>query len=126
MSNNCAEYRAAIMGITAAVSLGGIRLLRCRGDSQLVIMQAAGRWRVRQLELVELRHELLAAIGEPHNASQTMAVEWEHIERRFNWRADALANRALDGHAADQSPLWEAWYGEAVSAVAGLAPPTDS
>ena len=122
-TNNVAEYRAAILGLLAAAQVCDVQLLRCRGDSQLVVMQAAGRWRVRQVELLALRDELLDAAGRLSNSSGPVAIEWEHIDRNANWRADVLANRAIDSHLGEGLSHWETWNTEAEAAVSDLVAP---
>ena len=88
-TNNQAEYRAAIEGVRAARELGasGIDL---RMDSELVVRQLAGRYRVKNAALQPLFAALLAeleAVG-----GYTVG----HVPRALSGRADALANAALD------------------------------
>jgi len=87
-TNNQAEYRAAIEGVRLARRLGatGIEL---RMDSELVVRQLAGVYKVRNPGLQPLFVELvreLEAIG-PYMVA--------HVPRSLNRRADALANAAL-------------------------------
>jgi len=87
-TNNQAEYRAAIEGVRLARRLGatGIEL---RMDSELVVRQLAGVYKVRNPGLQPLFVELvreLEAIG-PYTVA--------HVPRSLNRRADALANAAL-------------------------------
>lgn len=89
-TNNQAEYRAAIAGVRKARAFGatGIDL---RMDSELVVRQLSGRYRVRNAALQPLFATLVAeleAVG-PYSVG--------HVPRADNSRADALANAALDG-----------------------------
>jgi probable phosphoglycerate mutase len=61
-------------------------------DSQLVVEQLAGRFRVKNADLQPLHREALAALaGFPES---TVA----YVPREKNRGADALANRAIDDH----------------------------
>ncbi|MGH8959021.1 MAG: ribonuclease HI family protein [Acidimicrobiia bacterium] len=87
-TNNVAEYRAMVAGLEMAIPHHP-DLLWVRADSQLLIRQLEGRWRVRNRGLLELHRqtrELLAEI--PHKL--------QHVPREDNTVADMLANRALD------------------------------
>jgi len=88
-SNNVAEYRALIAGISDALALG-MKHLDIRGDSLLARNQVVGLWSTKERILIPLRNEarrLLKLLG-----SYTFA----HVPRSLNARADALANHALD------------------------------
>jgi ribonuclease HI len=88
-TNNIAEYTAAIMGMEHAVKLGAssVRLL---ADSELLVKQLNGQYKVKNEGLKLLHHkikELIAKIGN---------VEVQYIPRAQNREADALANKAID------------------------------
>jgi len=88
-TNNQAEYRAAIEGVRRARELGA-DALELRMDSELVVRQLIGRYRVKNAALVPLFASLvreLEALG-PYSVA--------HVPRERNKRADALANAALD------------------------------
>ena len=88
-TNNVAEYRAVIEGLKAARSLGPRRVV-LRADSQLVIRQLEGRYRVKQAHLRPLYEEARALLdGFPE-------IELTHVRREENVDADALVNAALD------------------------------
>lgn len=87
-TNNVAEYQAVVAGLGMAKGHDP-DLLWVRADSQLLIRQLEGRWRVRNRGLIELHRmarDLLAEI--PHKL--------QHVPREDNSVADMLANRALD------------------------------
>ncbi|HUO47146.1 MAG TPA: ribonuclease HI family protein [Acidimicrobiia bacterium] len=88
-TNNVAEYKAVVAGLEAASSHQPDRLL-LRADSQLLIRQLEGRYRVKNPALQELflqAKKLLRTIPE---------YVLEHVPREENVVADALANAALD------------------------------
>jgi len=91
-TNNVAEYRALIAGLTAAAAFPA-RRLRVRADSKLVIEQVAGRWKVRQAHLRPLRDEARRLLDRYEQ------VDLGHVPRERNVDADALANAAMDAQA---------------------------
>ena len=88
-TNNVAEYRAVIEGLKAARAVGARRVV-LRADSQLVIRQLEGRYRVKQPHLRPLFDEARALLEE------FPEVELTHVRREDNTDADALVNAALD------------------------------
>jgi len=87
-TNNVAEYKAVIAGLEMAHTHQP-EFLWLRADSQLLIRQLAGRYRVRNAALVELHRRARALLDEiPH--------QLEHVPRQENTVADRLANLALD------------------------------
>jgi ribonuclease HI len=89
VTNNVAEYRALIMGLRQAKSLG-IERLRCQGDSELIVKQMKGEYRVRNPGLQVLYAEAKDLMESFENC------ELSHIMRKENKRADWLANIAMD------------------------------
>lgn len=90
LTNNQAEYRALILGLKA-VSARGPSSVMVFMDSELVVKQMTGQYRVKDallLPLYEEAHSLAAALPR---------VTFQHVRRGFNAKADALANEALDG-----------------------------
>lgn len=92
-TNNQAEYAGAIAAVEAALGLGADEV-ELRMDSELVVRQLAGRYRVRNPGLTPLYHRMLAL----RQRLRRLAVV--HIPRAQNRTADALANAALDRRAA--------------------------
>ena len=89
LTNNEAEYRGLIEGLRAAKALG-IRRLCVEGDSQLVVRQIMGEYKVRN-ERLKLLH------GEAMELKDSFPeFEIRHVERALNSEADAMANQALD------------------------------
>ncbi|HLJ79851.1 MAG TPA: ribonuclease HI family protein [Ktedonobacterales bacterium] len=96
MTNNQAEYRALILGLTAVARYAPASV-RVYLDSELVVRQMTGQYRVRDEALRPLydeAHRLAAALP---------AVSFIHVPRGKNAQADKLANKALDEHAAQSS-----------------------
>jgi ribonuclease HI len=88
-TNNVAEYTAAIRGLERAAELGADEVT-LRSDSQLLVNQLLGRYRVRTAHLVPLYERALALSG------GFRRVRFEHVPRERNRAADRLANRAVD------------------------------
>jgi ribonuclease HI len=88
-TNNSAEYRALIAGLQKAAELGARRLV-VRGDSELVIKQMRGEYRVKHPDLQPLHAEASRL------ARQFQEVGYEHNLRHKNALADKLANLAMD------------------------------
>ncbi len=89
-TNNVAEYKALIAGLEAAREHPA-RAVRVRADSQLLIRQLEGKYRVKNAglrPLYEHARAMLAAYDE---------VDLAHVPREENVVADALVNDALDG-----------------------------
>jgi len=88
-TNNVAEYTAAIIGLERAASAGA-RSVRLFADSELLVKQINGQYKVKNEGLKPLHgkvKELIARIGR---------VEVQYIPREQNKEADALANKAID------------------------------
>ena len=88
-TNNVAEYTAAREGLRRAAELGA-RRVRLRSDSQLLIEQLSGRYKVKAAHLRPLYQEIVSAM------SGFDAVTLEHVPRERNREADRLANEGVD------------------------------
>jgi len=88
-TNNIAEYRGLIAALEAALALGA-RRVEARLDSELLVRQAIGRYRVKNPGLIPLHNRVLNLRG------QFDEVVFKHVPRGQNKEADALANQALD------------------------------
>ncbi len=89
-SNNVAEYRAIIRGLEEAARFGA-GSVSCLLDSQLVVEQLNGRYRVKHADMIPLHQrvrELMATFS---------LVTFQHVRREQNVEADRLVNAALDG-----------------------------
>jgi len=88
-TNNQAEYRAIIAALEKAISLGA-REVSLKADSELVVRQLNGQYRVKNQALIPLYQQVKNLSGSL--AGFTIA----YIPRARNAEADSLANRALD------------------------------
>jgi ribonuclease HI len=89
-TNNVAEYRALLAGIGQARLLGATEI-ELLGDSELVVKQVKGEYKVKNAGIKPLHAEVLGELA--------TFDEWsiEHVRREMNSEADALVNDALDG-----------------------------
>jgi ribonuclease HI len=92
-TNNVAEYFALLAALDYA-TLHGIASLRIRSDSELLVRQMQGVYKVKSPDLKPLQ-ERAAKLS---RQLQYFAIE--HVRRELNKDADALANVALDAGAA--------------------------
>ncbi|HET7177710.1 MAG TPA: ribonuclease HI family protein [Solirubrobacterales bacterium] len=88
-TNNVAEYRALLLGIERAAALGASEL-ELVGDSELIVRQVKGEYKVKDATLRELHAEAKHALGEFERWSI------RHVRREQNAEADRLVNEALD------------------------------
>jgi probable phosphoglycerate mutase len=99
-TNNVAEYRGLIAGLTVIAMLDPQALVEVRMDSKLVVEQMSGRWQIKHPDMRKLAMEARELL--PYGN-----VTYTWIPRNDNKRADALANEALDTHLAGGSGLIE-------------------
>jgi len=88
-TNNEAEYSGLVTGLQCALSLGVERIV-VQGDSQLILRQIDGVYKVKSPSLKGYYDEAMLARG------KFVSFETNHIERARNERADELANKAMD------------------------------
>jgi ribonuclease HI len=88
-TNNVAEYFALLAALDYATT-HGITALRIRSDSELLVRQMQGRYKVKSADLKPL-YERASKM-----ARQLGYFAIEHVRREMNRDADALANVALD------------------------------
>ncbi|MEV4896256.1 bifunctional RNase H/acid phosphatase [Nonomuraea sp. NPDC055795] len=93
-TNNVAEYRGLIAGLTEVLRLGGEgAAVAVRMDSKLVVEQMAGNWKIKNEGLRPL------ALEANRLAGRLRVTEWTWIPRERNKHADRLANEAMDAAA---------------------------
>ena len=101
-TNNVAEYRALITALEKAKELGA-KKIQIRGDSELIIKQMRGEYRVKHPDMRELYDEAQFLIHQFDEA------RIDHNLRHKNELADKLANLAMDRKGevteAEDSPL---------------------
>jgi ribonuclease HI len=88
-TNNVAEYRALLAGLEKAVELGVVEL-EVVSDSELVVKQMRGEYKVKNAVLAELKAEAEAL------ARRLPKVIYTAVRREHNELADRLVNEALD------------------------------
>ncbi len=91
-TNNVAEYSALVAGLSRAVE-AGIRELEVRSDSELMVKQMRGEYRVKNKDLQSLFLDASRA------AREIGRVTYTHVRREHNELADRLVNEALDSAA---------------------------
>jgi ribonuclease HI len=89
-TNNVAEYRALITGIRRAHELGATEL-DLVGDSELVVKQVQGAYKVKNAGIKPLHTEAKAAL----ESFDSWSIR--HVRREQNAEADRLVNEVLDG-----------------------------
>ena len=88
-TNNVAEYSALVAGLARAVE-AGVRELEVRSDSELMVKQMRGEYRVKNRDLQSLFLDASRA------ARAIEQVTYMHVRREHNELADRLVNEALD------------------------------
>jgi ribonuclease HI len=89
-TNNVAEYRALLLGIELAAAHGATEL-DLIGDSELVVRQVEGRYKVKDATMRELHAKVKQELAD--------FDDWtiRHVRRESNADADRLVNEVLDG-----------------------------
>jgi ribonuclease HI len=90
-TNNEAEYRALLLGLAKCRELGKGRI-KIHLDSELIVKQILGAYRVKHPNLIPLFQEATQRLSD---------FAWfsiRHVRREQNSRADQLANQAIDDH----------------------------
>jgi ribonuclease HI len=87
-TNNQAEYTGLLIGIKSAIDFG-VKKLLIEGDSQLIILQTEGKWKVNNDELKILNKEVRDLL------TQFDFVAIRHIYRDKNGYADSITNHVL-------------------------------
>ncbi len=88
-TNNVAEYRALIAGLELALE-HGVCELEVLLDSQLVVSQVKGEWKIKSDQLRSLAVEARSLLGRFRNFSIS------YVPRELNADADKLANQGMD------------------------------
>ncbi len=89
-TNNVAEYRALLLGIERGAEMGASEL-ELVGDSELVVRQVKGEYKVKDATLRGLHAEVQRAL----QPFESWSIR--HVRREHNAAADRLVNEALDG-----------------------------
>ena len=97
VTNNVAEYRALIAGLEAAIARSAQPLVVFM-DSELVVRQMTGEYKVKHPGLKPLNHQAKGL------AAKLPRVSFRAVRRGENERADALVNETLDDILGSESP----------------------
>jgi len=92
MTNNQAEYTALVHALEHALELGAHHRLLIHSDSELMVKQMNGEYRVKNEDLRDL-YEEACELRDRFEGGVTI----RHVRRAQNKRADQLCNEALDG-----------------------------
>jgi len=98
-TNNVAEYMAFIRGLEEALLLGATDI-HCYLDSELIVKQFKGEYKVKNEGLIPLHHHAKALIRKFEDFTIS------HTARKENKQADELANQGIDEHYKNSSPLF--------------------
>jgi ribonuclease HI len=88
-TNNVAEYRALLLGLERAQALGADEV-ELFGDSELIVRQVEGEYKVKDEALKKLNAKVIKALG----GFDRWSIR--HVRREDNEAADRLVNAALD------------------------------
>ncbi len=101
-TNNLAEYVGLKLGIELAVKYfhdhkdDKLEKLIIYGDSELIIKQLTGEYRVKNERLKIVYNQVQSLLEEIKSYLPSIKIDYEHIPRELNKKADSLANRAID------------------------------
>lgn len=90
-TNNQAEYKALIAGLTRAQE-EGVSRVECFLDSELVVKQLTGDYRIKHADLKPLAAQVKDLVN------QFEKVTFTAVPREKNKEADSLVNQAIDAH----------------------------
>jgi ribonuclease H / adenosylcobalamin/alpha-ribazole phosphatase len=112
-TNNVAEYRGLIAGLTAAREIDPAATVEARLDSKLVVEQMSGRWKIKHPSM-----RPLAVRARDILPVDNVTYTW--VPRELNTHADRLANEALDAQARG-----ETWSESTSSAALSVTSPAE-
>ncbi len=92
VTNNQAEYTALVRALEHALRMGPEHRLLIHSDSELMVKQMRGEYKVKNEDLRELYDQARQLVQKFAGT-----VTFKHVRREFNRRADELCNEALDG-----------------------------
>jgi ribonuclease HI len=88
-TNNIAEYKALILALQKAVEIGAVDL-EIRMDSELIVRQMQGQYKIKEPNLKNLAQEVFKL------TNKFKKVSFAHVPREKNKEADKLVNEAID------------------------------
>lgn len=90
-TNNVAEYQALLLGLELALK-HEVKSLNIYADSQLMVRQLLGAYRVKKPHLIPLWQKARETL------QNFVAYGISHLDRSLNYEADRLARQAIDQH----------------------------
>lgn len=90
-TNNVAEYKGLLYGLEKLIELGA-QDVEIRADSELMVRQLNGQYKVKHPNLIPLYREALDLLR------KIPSFKIMHIRREQNAEADRLSNEAIDNH----------------------------
>lgn len=99
-TNNLAEYHGLLLGMTHAAEMG-YKVIECKVDSMLVVNQMKGIYKIKNRELWPV-HERIRILMEKFDS-----VQFTHVTRNFNQKADGMVNKVLDAKARELKEVGE-------------------
>ena len=102
VTNNVAEYTGLLGCMTHLKAIlrqveGASVRVRIEGDSQLVIRQLTGEYKVKNAPLREIYDKVMSDVSSmSRRPSPAVRFEYSHVPRALNSEADALSNEAMD------------------------------
>lgn len=88
-TNNVAEYSALIEGLKSVLDMDASDVV-IKMDSELIVRQMTGKYRIKQPHLIELANQVRNSL------QKFQSYKFEHVLRAFNKEADRQVNIALD------------------------------
>ncbi len=90
-TNNVAEYQGLLIGLRKLITLGAL-FVEVRADSELMVKQLNGQYRVKHPNLIPLYREAQELL------KKIPSYKIMHVRREMNKDADRLSNLAIDEH----------------------------
>jgi ribonuclease HI len=118
MTNNQAEYTALVRALEHALRVGAEHRVLVKSDSELMVRQMRGEYKVKNEDLRDLYAEARRLVSRFKGG-----VTLQHVRREQNKRADQLCNEALDGKRrsatdeAEEEPISLSLHDEAVACL---------
>lgn len=96
-TNNVAEYTAVIRALENIATLDlFVEKIRFVLDSELIVHQITGKYKVKQLHLQELHQKIVHLVTNLKEKGNIKLMSFVTVKREFNKDADKLVNKALD------------------------------
>ena len=96
-TNNVAEYTAVLRAVEK-VLVDDLHVTKIRFilDSELIVKQITGRYKIKQPHLLELKNQISSLVQKGRDSGNLQQITFTHVLREHNKDADKLVNQALD------------------------------